>query len=343
MPRIENQKGVFLWDVNSLVTQLFSGLIDILFPEWIETHTFRFKQTDISVEKETLRLIYPAANVTEMEIERYLQFYNRNFYYKNSVIPEYPQFECDLSHYFIENTWTIGEQLFFANPLVYYPSGTQKIVVKVLDLEELTGLLNDLNKCKTLASDWGNALDEDRYVMYVSADNDSLKLFAEILNEILSTLALYTFFTSSLTGIIIYQAMRLLYELFLQCRKDNQYLFNKAVQELANYEYNLNDQNSSLEGILDSLRDAVPLDEVVKEAWEHEFLFVKLKGNSGNTSVCVLPTDIINNCSSAYKTEHMRILNDLCDQAIIPPTKLIHDGKGNKKELKSIKRISGGN
>ena len=137
--------------------------------------------------------------------------------------------------------------------------------------------------------------------------------------------------------------MRLLYELFLQCRKDNQYLFNKAVQELANYEYNLNDQNSSLEGILDSLRDAVPLDEVVKEAWEHEFLFVKLKGNSGNTSVCVLPTDIINNCSSAYKTEHMRILNDLCDQAIIPPTKLIHDGKGNKKELKSIKRISGGN
>ena len=336
--RIENQKGVFLWDVNSLVTQLFSGLIDIYFPEWIETHTFRFKQTNISVDIETLRLIYPAANVTEMEIDRYLQFYNRNFYYKNSVIPEYPQIECDLSLYFMENAWEIGEQLFLANPFVYYPSEKQKIVVKVFDLEELTSLLNDLNKCNDLVSDWGNALDRDCYIMYVSADNNSLKLFAEILNEILSTLSLYTFFKSPLTGIIIYQALRLLYELFLQCRKNNQYLFSKAMQELANYEYNLNDSNSSLEGILDSLREAVPLDEVVKAAWEHEFIFVKLRGTSGHTSVCVLPKDIINDCSPAYKKEHMRILNELYDMAIIPPTRLIHDGKGNIKRVKVDKK-----
>ena len=40
-----------MWDINSFATQLFSGLIDEYFPEWIETHTFRFKQTDITIEK----------------------------------------------------------------------------------------------------------------------------------------------------------------------------------------------------------------------------------------------------------------------------------------------------
>lgn len=336
--RIENQKGVFLWDVNSIATQLFSGLIENYLPDWIELHTFRFKQTDISVEKETLRLIYPAANVTEMEIERYLQFYNCNYYYKNSIIPEFPQIECDLSQYFMENAWEIGEQLFSTNPFVHYPTDKQNIVVKILDLEFLTGLLNDLDKCKTLAFDWRNALDGDRYVMYVSADNDSLKLVAEIINEILSTLSLYKFFTSTLTGIIIYQALRLLYELFLQCRNNDQFLFSRAMQELANYEYNLNDSNSSLEEILDALREAVPLDEVVKKAWGREFLFVKLRRNSDNTSVCVLPKDIINDCSPSYKKEHMRILNDLYDQAIIPPTMLISDEKGNIKRVKVDKK-----
>lgn len=85
-----------MWDINSFATQLFSGLIDEYFPEWIETHTFRFKQTDITIEKELMRRIYPVANITEMEIELYLQFYYRYFYYKNSVILEFPPIDCDL-------------------------------------------------------------------------------------------------------------------------------------------------------------------------------------------------------------------------------------------------------
>lgn len=335
--RIVNQKGVFLWDVNSFATQLFSGLIDKYSPEWIETHTFRFKQTDISVEKEILRMIYPTANVTEMEIDRYLQFYNRDFYYKHNTIPEFPPIECDLSHYFMENTWNVGEQLFFANPLVHYPSKEHKTVISVLGLEELTGILNNPDNCKELAFNWSQALEKKQYIMYVSANNDSLKLFAEILNEALSVLSLYENLSPSIIGIIIFQALRLLYELFLKCRKDDKYLFNKAMQELAQYEYNLNDPQSSLEGILDSLRTAVPLDVVVKEAWEREFLFVKLRRYSSNTSVCVLPKDLINDCSSEYKREHMRILNDLYDQSVIPPTMLIPDKENNVKRVRVSK------
>lgn len=335
--RIVNQKGVFLWDVNSFATQLFSGLIDKYYPGWIETHTFRFKQTDISVEKETLRMIYPTANVTEMEIDRYLQFYNRDFYYKHNIIPEFSPIECDLSHYFTENSWNIGEKLFFANPLVYYPSKEYKTVVSVLGLEELTVLLNNPDNCKDLAFNWNRALEEKQYIMYVSANNDSLKLFAEILNETLSIISLYENLSPSIIGIIIFQAFRLLYELFLKCRKDDKYLFNKAMQELAQYEYNLNDPQSSLEEILDSLRSAVPLDVVVKEAWEREFLFVKLRRYSDNTSVCALPKDLINDCSAEYKKEHMRVLNDLYDQSIIPPTMLIFDKEINFKRVRVSK------
>lgn len=335
--RIVNQKGVFLWDVNSFATQLFSGLIDKYYPEWIETHTFCFKQTDISVEKETLRMIYPVANVTEMEIDRYLQFYNRDFYYKHNTIPEFPPIECDLSNYFMENTWNVGEQLFSTNSLVYYPSKEHKTVISVLGLEELTGILNNPDNCKELAFNWSQALEKKQYIMYVSANNDSIKLFAEILNETLSILSLYENLSPSIIGIIIFQALRLLYELFLKCRKDDKYLFNKAMQELAQYEYNLNDPQSSLEGILDLLRTAVPLDVIVKEAWEREFLFVKLRRYSSNTSVCVLPKDLINDCSSEYKRQHMRILNDLYDQSVIPPTMLIPDKENNVKRVRVSK------
>lgn len=335
--RIVNQKGVFLWDVNSFATQLFSGLIDKYYPEWIETHTFRFKQTDISVEKETLRMIYPTANIIEMEIDRYQQFYNRDFYYKHNTIPEIPPIECDLSHYFMENSWNIGEQLFFANPLVHYPSKQHKTIVSVLGVEELTELLNNIDNCKDLAFNWSRALEKKQYIVYISANNDSLKLFVEILNETLSIMSLYEYLSPSIIGIIIFQALRLLYELFHKCRKDNKYLFNKAMRELARYEYNLNDSKSSLEGILDSLRTAVPLDVVIKEAWEREFLFVKLRRYSGNTSVCVLPKDLINDCSVEHKKEHMRILNDLYDQSIIPPTMLIFDRKNNVKRVRVSK------
>lgn len=332
--RIANQKGIFMWDVNAFATELFSGAIDRYSPGWIDAHTFRFRQTDTYVGKETLRMIYPPANVTEMEIDRYLQFCYRDFYYKHNIIPEIPQIECDLSHYFPENEWEISEQLFFADPLVHYPSNEHKTVINILGLETLSNLLSSLENCKKLALNWSQALDDNSYIMYVSAGNDSLKLFAEILNESLSTLSLYQNLPTSVIGTIIFQALRLLYELFIMCRKDNKNLFRQAMRELARYEYNLNDPKSSIEGILDLLRAAVPLDVVVKEAWEHEFLFVKLRRNSGNTSVCVLAQDIVNDCASAYKKEHMRILNNLYDRSVIPPTELIFDKKNN-----NVKRI----
>ncbi len=332
--RIENQKGIFMWDINSFATQLFSGLIDEYFPEWIETHTFRFKQTDITIEKELMRRIYPVANITEMEIERYLQFYYRDFYYKNSVIPEFPPIDCDLSHYFVENAWDTNAQSFLTDSLVHYPSREQTVMVNVLHSEDLTNLLNDPDNCKKLASNWCQALEDSHYVMYVSANNDILKLFAEILNETLSTLSLYKNLTPPIIGIILFQVLRLLSELLCKCRKDNEFLFSRAMQELARYDYNLNDSESSLEGILDSLREAVPLDEVVRSAWEHEFLFIELRRNSGNTSVCVLPKDIINDCSSGYKAEHMRVLNNLYIQSIVPPITLISDEKKNIKRIR---------
>ena len=332
--RIANQKGVFMWDINSFATQLFSGLIDQFSPGWIESHTFRFKQTDISVEKEVLRMIYPVANTTEMEIDRYLQFCYRDFYYKNNVIPEFPQIGCDLSRYFTENIWNIGKQMFYADPFVHYPSKEQETTICVVELDKFRNLLNSLDNCMELVSNWMEALRDNRYIMYVSSDNDSLKLFAEVLNETLSTLSTYKNLDAQIIGVIIYQSLWLLTTLFAKCRKGNSLLFQKAMRELAQYEYNLNDPESSLEEILDSLRGAVPLDEVVKEAWEHDFIFVKLTSTSGNTSVCALAKDIINDCSPAYKKEHMRVLDDLYDQSIIPPTLLVPDDKSNLKRIK---------
>lgn len=327
--RIENQKGVFMWDVNALATKLFSGYIDVFFPGWLDMHTFSFKQTDISVDTKILRMIYPAANITEIEIDRYQQFYNRDFYYKNNIIPEIPPIKSDFSQYFRENIWNVSKDLFVYDSLIHYPLETQKIIVNFIDLKQINYLLSDLKNCEKFVSDWKEKLEENVYVMYICADNDSVKLFAEILNEVLSILSVYENFTSQIIGIIMYQSLRLISELFVKCRKNNECIFNKAMQELSIYEYNLNDSKSSIESILNLLRSATPIDEVVKDAWNHEFLFVKLRNISGNTSVCALPKDIINDCTVLYKKEHMQILNDLYDKSLIPPTVLTFNKNGN--------------
>lgn len=327
--RIKNQKGVFMWDVNALATKLFSGYIDEFFPGWLDMHTFSFKQTDISVDTKTLRMIYPAANVTEIEIDRYQQFYNRDFYYKNNNIPEISPIKSDLSQYFAKNTWNVSKELFVYDSLIHYPLETQKIIVDFIDFKQINNLLLDPKNCEKFVSDWRERLEENVYVMYISEDNDSVKLFAEILNEILSILSVYTNFTSQIMGIIMYQSLRLIFELFDKCRKNNECIFHKAMQELSIYEYNLNDQKSNIENILNLLRSGTPIDEVVEDAWEHEFLFVKLRNISGNTSVCVLPKDIINDCTATYKKEHMQILYDLYDKSLVPPTVLTFNKKGD--------------
>ena len=323
--RIINQKGVFMWDTNSIATQLFAGVIDHYCPNWIENHTFRFKQSDASVEIETIRVVYPSPNITEMEIDRYLQFVFRDFYYRNSVIPEMPGIERDLSIYFLENTWSISQDLFFADPLVHYPSECQETTRSFFDLVDLTNLLNNIENCKSFVVKWTNELKNNRYIVFMSRGNDSLKLFAEVINEILTTLSLYGFFDAEIIGLILYQAIRLLYTLFENCHDDNQPAFIKILKDLEQYNYNLNDSSISFEAILDSLRGSIPLDEAVREAWEHEFIFIKLLRNSGNSSVCVLPKDIINNCNEPYKKEHIKVVNDLYKKSIIPPTILLKD------------------
>lgn len=101
--RITNQYGVFLLDIGGLATNIFKYIP--------ERNCFYFKQTEIDIEKELVRKIFPTSNRSEMEIERHLSFYYENYFLSNGyneLIKKTKLFETDnidLSRYFSKNLW----------------------------------------------------------------------------------------------------------------------------------------------------------------------------------------------------------------------------------------------
>lgn len=330
--RITNQKGLFLWDANSIATQLFDGLIDQYISDWMEMHIFRFQQTDLSVGTDVLRRVYPFPNITELEIDHFVQRYNHDCFYKNTSVPIFPRVEIDLSDRFASNTWNFSHA-FEVDPEEHYPSDKQASKVVSLHREEIKKLTVNPDECIAFIIKWRQELKQNRFIMYVSENKDSCILFTEIINEVLSSLSIYINLNADVLGIILSQALQLLNMMLILCKMGSPDWFTQINDDLKNYHYDLTDSNNNLEKYLDILRQSIPLEKAVQQAWGYECIFIRMENNTGNNTTGVLPKIFIGREDKReYMEKNLQILRELYDQALIPPTVINYE----KRELKRV-------
>lgn len=337
--RITNQKGLFLWDANALASQLFAGLMDQYLPSWTESHIFRFKQTDISVEKALLRRIYPSPSMTELDIDHFVQRYHHDSFYQNNNITILPRLDIDLSDHFLPNPWTLSH-MFTIDPKEHYPSDEQESIEVTLPKELILNLTVEKTACIEFVRNWLYELEQNHYILYVSESNDTNILLTEIINEVLSSLSLYKNLGEICLGVILHQSLRLLNAMLFLCKYGLPDWFNKINNELEEYHYNLTDSHNNPEKYLDMLRSRIPLKESATMAWGHEFIFTRLENDTGNNTAVVFPKFYSNEDKFNYRKEHLRVLHELYSQALIPPTVIAYEKRELKRVLIEEKDIS---
>lgn len=340
IPRITNQKGLFLWDVGSLATQLFAGRIEDWLVEWNNRNLFRFKQTNISATPDMCRHIYPSTSIVEREIDHFVQHNNHNtFYQKKQNGFVFPRINVDLSNHFIKNTWDYS-CLFDVNPNEHYPSSKQKSVIISLSHKEIKELIVSLNACSDLIIIWKQSIEKDQYILFVCEEQDMYTIFVEIINEILSSLSLYKNLPAQILGIVMLQSLRLLNSAMISFKTNQEDLYARIKNEMAEYKYDLADSQHGLEHVLDLVRHYCPLIGLTKFAWKIDPVFVRLENDTRNTIAVPLPKDRILDCKKEYKAEHLRVLHDLFEKSLIPPTVSVYENKKLKRISVDKKDIS---
>lgn len=82
LSRITNQHGLFLWDLNSIISSYWNQYV-MNNKQWVDTHCYIFHQTDTNIDTSVLRAVYPEPNYVELIIDQYVQVENHYFFYKN--------------------------------------------------------------------------------------------------------------------------------------------------------------------------------------------------------------------------------------------------------------------
>lgn len=340
IPRISNQKGLFLWDVGSLATQLFAGKIEDWIVEWPNRNIFRFKQTDISVTPDMCRRVYPSTSIVEREIDHFVQKNNHDTYYqKNNTEYVVPRINVDLSDCFTKNTWGYSN-LFDVNPNEHFPSDKQKSVMVSLSHKEIHQLIKNLNACIDLVVFWKVSLERDQFILFVCEEQDMYTMFVELINEILSTFSLYKNIPANILGLIMLRSLLLLNSAMISFRINKEDLFARIKKELAEYKYDLTDSLRGPEHVLDLIRHYCPLNGLAKHAWKIDPVFVRLENDTRNTIAAPLPKDLLLDCKKEYKVEHIRVLHDLYDKLLIPPTISVYENNEVKRIPVDKKEIS---
>lgn len=340
IPRISNQKGLFLWDVGSLATQLFAGKIEDWIVEWENRNIFRFKQTDISATPDMCRRVYPSTSIVEREIDHFVQKNKHDTYYqKNNMEYIVPRINVDLSDCFTKNTWDYSN-LFDFDPNEHFPSDKQKSVMVPLSHKKIHQLIKNLDACRDLVVIWKLNLERDQFIMFVCEEQDMYTIFVELINEILSTFSLYKNLPAYLLGLIMLRSLLLLNSAMISFRINEEDLFASIKKELAEYKYDLTDSLRGPEHVLDLIRHYCPLNGLAKHAWKIDPVFVRLENDTRNTIAAPLPKDLLLDCKKKYKVEHIRVLHDLYDKSRIPPTISVYENNEVKRIPVKKKEIS---
>jgi len=320
--RIHNQRGVFLWDVCNIATQLLTKMP--------RQNMFFFNQTELSIDMSFTRFLYPAVNYTELEIESY----NRKKY-ADHFLRDYVEWhkaienklygvDRSLSGHFEKNT--LEQMHYSVDGLETFPQSVKEIKIKPMGAEELTKLLSP-SGALDFVYEWFSAKENERYLMCKGEGTPNCRLFAEVINDILVSLSRYSLYNKHIISTVLCESVNLLNSLFNLSLKNSSSNLSNVLKELDDFMGDL----TQLEDIFDKLRETVPIEDLSEECWNEKSLFIRYSTEEGVVSWGVLPLCWINNCSKDYKAKHLSVLKTLFADGSLPAMKAYLDADGKIK------------
>ena len=327
LSRITNQHGLFLWDLNGLISTYWSKSV-MNDEEWVDTHCFYFQQTDTSIDVDVLRKVYPEPNYIEILIDQFVQIANKHFFYKNygqllgSIETVVPLSTNSLVDHFAENDYTPLRNLFFHDNNIFFPRDGMETISVEIDFSTLAQLEKDEEALQFVKS-WLKHLNNNQYDMFISTQpNPILKLYAEIINEVLALKGVFPAFNDEALCIIMQKAISILGSLILLANNSSPKVYENVLIILSEYQFNLNDPGCSIEQVLDKLREHVCLNDLAEDIWGDKCIFLKLIGCNDTTSFGVLPQQFVDDLSSDYRKQQLEKLQQLFEQDSLPATQV---------------------
>lgn len=334
--RIENQHGLFLWDYCGLFS---SKCNDSLMhdKEWVDTHCFYFRQTDICIDYGALRTVYPEPNSVEMIIDQYAQVENEHFFYKNygdlldKIKTVDPLSANSILSYFQENDFSTLNEIFYHEENTFYPHSRMKTLSDKKDLSFISKLEHD-SKSLDFVNSWLQSLNINEYTIYTSTD-PIVKLYCELINEVLALKGIFPKFSAEALSIILQKVISILGSLLIMVSNNSPQSYANALAKLSDYQFNLFDSGCNIDSILDILREQVCLNDLASEIWGDECVFLKIIGCNDTTSVGVLPLQFVNDISSEYRKKLWDTLQLLSEKGLLSATQIVILESGESKRV----------
>ncbi len=323
LSRINNQHGLFLWDLNGIISTYWNEEV-MNDNEWVDSHCFYFYQTDTCADINTLRAVYPEPNYIETIIDQYVQIENHYFFYKNyrnlleSIETVKPLSANLLLEHFVENDFSILDKVFFHDENLFYPHEGMKTQSVDVDFSFIHQLEDDKVSLRCIEV-WLQQLRNNKYVIFTSK-NPIVKLYCELINEVLDLKSIFPTLIAEMLNVILQKVISILGSLLIMVSDTQPQAIANIYEKLSEYEFNLNDSNCSIEQVLDILREQVCLNDLAMDVWDDECVFLKIIGHNDTTSVVVLPLKFINDLSPDYRKLHLETLRSLYDQGVLPET-----------------------
>ena len=330
--RIHNQKGLFLFDVCGLG----SGAINMLL-SFSGNNKFFFKQTNEDADMSIMRTLYPAANFTEIKIEKYLNVINADYFWKNfgekyDNLLKVEPLKYDLNHHFKTNQWSdIGVSVDTSEML---PRAGRDELIKVEINFSFVEDLFDSKKTEVFVKNWYEKVETNIVNVYYGSEITS-KIFAEQINDVLTTLYVYKEYCYTDVAIVLNKVLLLTYTLIaLAINNEGGVLTEKAFEKLRKFAWDKND----LDIVWNELRGKVVLEKLAERCWG-ESLFVEFRSSDKAISGAMLPKKWINLCKKEYKLKHLEKLKEIQKKGQLPPIEVEFNGDGTfvYKEVEEIK------
>lgn len=332
LSRITNQHGLFLWDLNAIISSYWNqNIMDD--KEWVDSHCFYFHQTDTCVDVNILRTVYPEPNYVEMLIDQYVQIENHYFFYKNygklldSIETVEPLSTNTLLNHFVENDFSILHKIFCYEESMFYPHDGMETLSVDIDFPLITQLEDDAKSLHFVQS-WLHHLSSNKYVIFTST-NPIIRLYSELINEVLAIKGIFPAFIAEGLSIILQKVISILGSLLIMAESNTPEAFANAYAKLSEYQFNLNDSSCSIDQILDIVRDQVCLNDLATDVWGDECVFLKLIGCNNTVSFGVIPLQFINDLSHDYRKHQLEKLQLLFEKGLLHATQVVTPQSGN--------------
>lgn len=325
LSRITNQHGLFLWDLNAIISSYWNqkAMND---QEWVDSHCFYFRQTSDNIDVRILRTIYPEPNYVELLIDQYVQVENKHYFYKNygellnSIETVDPLPKNSFLDYFVENDFSTLQSIFYHEGKIFYPHDGMETCSIDIDFSAVSWLEDDTNALHFVKS-WLQQLSNNKYVIFTS-QKPVVKLYAELINEVLALKGVFPQFADIGLRIILQKVISILGSLLWIANSNSPETYKNVCAKLAEYQFDLNDSNCSIDAILDIVRNQVCFNDVATEVWGDRCVFLKVVGSDSTTSSGVLPLQFINDLTPDYRKSLLEKLQSLYEQGLLPETQI---------------------